>query len=299
MGTKGEFTTKIKSFLKSILAMQTIAMDWLGNQEDKIIANPGGLKFFLAFSQASKYFSKNTLKISEPELVKARELRPGFQPQGWNELQTARTVLLLSIGTENETNWLETLDKLFETGDMHEQEALYAALPILPNPEKLTKRASEGLRTNITSIFDAIALDNPYPCEYLEEKAWNQLLLKAIFMQRPLYRIIGADKMANESLSKTLVDYVHERWSAGRDVMPELWRFVGPFLDNNSLPLLEKVMKDGSTLEKQAAALACYYNNTSPALLLLDKNRDLKALVESGKTDWETIGKRYYKTQYA
>ncbi|MEX0881932.1 MAG: EboA domain-containing protein, partial [Cyclobacteriaceae bacterium] len=213
--------------------------------------------------------------------------------QFWNELQTARTLLLLSMVSEEDTTWMGKMDKIVETGDLHEQEAVYAALPLLPFPEKLTKRAAEGLRTNITSIFDAIALDNPYPSEYLEEKAWNQLLLKAIFMQRPLYRIIGADQRANPELAKTLVDYVHERWSAGRVVMPELWRYVGPFLDEHSLPMLDKVFREGEQLEQQAAALACYHNDKEIGGKLLENYPQLKSQVASGSLSWEMVGKEY------
>ncbi|MEX2568985.1 MAG: EboA domain-containing protein, partial [Cyclobacteriaceae bacterium] len=204
-----------KSLLKSILEKSASpeAMQWLGQQMDKIAQDKGGMKLYLAFGQASKHFSKDKLTLSDYEIQEADRLRKGFRIQCWNELQTARTLLLLSMASEEDTTWMGKMDKIVETGDLHEQEAVYAALPLLPFPEKLTKRAAEGLRTNITSIFDAIALDNPYPSEYLEEKAWNQLLLKAIFMQRPLYRIIGADQRANPELAKTLVDYVHERWS--------------------------------------------------------------------------------------
>ncbi|MEX2511497.1 MAG: EboA domain-containing protein [Cyclobacteriaceae bacterium] len=290
-----------KSFLKSILEKSASpeAMDWLGQQMDKIEQDKGGMKLYLAFGQASKHFSKKNLELIDHEIQEADSLRKGFRIQCWNELQTARTLLLLSMVSEEDTFWLEKMDKIVETGDMHEQEALYAALPLLPFPERLTKRAAEGLRTNIISIFDAIALDNPYPSEYLEEKAWNQLLLKAIFMQRPLYRIIGADQRANPDLAKTLVDYVHERWSAGRSVMPELWRYVGPFLDEHSLPMLDKVLREGEKLEQQAVALVCFKNHTEGARELLENYPQLKSQVASGSLSWENVGKEYYDKQMA
>jgi hypothetical protein len=81
------------------------------------------------------------------------------------------------------------LDQLFGTADVGEQTALYLSLPLLPYAASFKHRASEGIRTNMTVVFNAIALDNPYAAEFMEEAAWNQLVLKAIFVGSPLHRI--------------------------------------------------------------------------------------------------------------
>ncbi|WP_162418237.1 EboA domain-containing protein [Cyclobacterium roseum] len=284
-----------RQFLKDLLsdAASAQAMDWLSTQVEKIKKADGQMKFFLAFSQASRHFSKEVLNLSEQKELEARKIRAGFQPGSWTVLQTARTLLVLEIASETAGDWIHTLDRLFESADMHEQEALYAALPLLPIPEKHTHRAAEGIRTNITSVFDAVALENPYPSEFLDEPAWNQLLLKAIFMQRPLYRIVGADRRANIRLAKTLVDYVHERWSAGRNVIPELWRFLAPFVDEEVLGLLEKVLEEGNDLERKAAALACSSGEHPGCVILLSKYPDLQEMIARGDLSWEGIGKEY------
>jgi hypothetical protein len=111
------------------------------------------------------------------------------------------------------------------------QSALYQSLPIMPYPKELTQRAAEGVRSNITSVFDAVAHHNPYPADYMDDDAFNQIVLKALFVGSPLYKIQGLDRRANRKLAKMLIEYAHERWSAGRVISPELWRPVGPFID--------------------------------------------------------------------
>lgn len=287
--------SSIRQFLIAILsqAAKAESMDWLDDQIAKINGARGNMKLFLAFSQASRYFSKDTLQLTDQQEAASQELRPGFQPSFWTALQTARTVLVLEVVSEENGGWLPTLDQLFESADMHELEALYAALPLYPFPEKLKKRASEGLRTNITSVFDAIALNNPYPSEYLDEPAWNQLLLKAIFMQRPLYRITGADTRANANLAKTLVDYVHERWSAGRIVMPELWRFLSPFVDQETLGMFEKVLNEGDELDRKAVSLACFHGKEAGCRELLNQYPDHLEAIEKGELTWGKVGEAF------
>ncbi|WP_163377637.1 EboA domain-containing protein [Cyclobacterium sp. SYSU L10401] len=287
--------SSIRQFLIAILsqAAKAESMGWLDDQIARINGARGNMKLFLAFSQASRYFSKDTFQLTDQQVAAAQELRPGFQPSFWTALQTARTVLVLGVLSEENESWMPTLDQLFESADMHELEALYAALPLYPFPEKLKKRASEGLRTNITSVFDAIALNNPYPSEYLDEPAWNQLLLKAIFMQRPLYRITGAEERANANLAKTLVDYVHERWSAGRNVMPELWRFLSPFVDQETLGMFEKVLKEGDELDRKAVSLACFHGKGAECRELLDQFPDHLEAIEKGELNWVLVGKAF------
>ncbi|GAB3008318.1 hypothetical protein GCM10027284_28500 [Cyclobacterium sediminis] len=280
-------------FLKQSLAAAASAesMDWLELQVAKIKADKGSMKLFLSFSQASRHFSKHPMDLPIETLQKAEAIRNGFSLNNWTGLQTARVILVLEAFSEDHEKWFEDMEKLFESADIHEQEALYAALPIYPFQEKFTKRAAEGLRSNMTSVFDAIALNNPYPADYFSEQAWNQMVLKAIFMQRPLYRIVGIEQRQNVNLATTLVDYIHERWSAGRNVIPELWRFLSPFVDEEIVGLLEKVGEKGDELEKYAAALACHESDNLAAKELLTKQPEIKEKIENGEINWEKIGK--------
>lgn len=289
---------KIKSFLLDVLKENTEgkSIEWLLQQKEKIENEASYLKFYIAFSQASRYFKKQALRISEKDKEKAEQLKKGFCPSSWDQLQAARSYLLLHFEENDPSSWVIALNKLFETADMHEQQSLYAALPIMPFQEEMTERAIEGLRTNISSVFDAVALNNPFPSQYFDERAWNQMVIKAIFLQRPLYQIQNADERANHNLSKTLIDFAHERWAAGRKVIPELWRFVGPFIDNENISDIKKVISSGDLLQKKAGLLACKQSDFAEAKNLLDQSPDIKSAIQKGDLNWESIGKEFQST---
>ena len=283
-----KYSTLLYSFMQKMADEKALA--WLEKQQEKIQKEGIGSQFYLAFSMASRFFTKESLQLSTKEVQKADELRKGFQPGHWNLLQTARSYLLLLLPQQDEGAYLASLDKLFETAEMDEQVSLYGALPLLAYPEALVQRAREGTRTNMTTVFDAIALQNPYPADYLPEAAWNQMVLKAVFMQRPLYKIYGADERANAELAQMLLDFAHERWAAGRKVTPELWRFIGPYLDEQSLPDIEKTVARGEPLEKEACLLACAQSSFPAAKQLLRQYPGFRKEEGKEQESWQAIG---------
>ena len=286
--------TDLLAFFKDVLASraEVKALDWLNSQTEKINADASPTKFFLAFSQASRFFKKDNLNLTEGEKNTATNLVSDFDPNHWDVLQTARTYLLLKFAPGKEA-WLKAINQLFETGDMHEQQALYAALPVIPYSEELLTRAIDGCRTNMTLIFDAIALNNPYPAAHFPEANWNQLVLKSIFMQRPIYRIQHLDKRRNQALADIASDFAHERWAAGRPVMPELWRLVSPFLNEHLLEDLKKVVFSEDQLEAEGGILAAYQSDFAPAKDLLKSFTETVSAIEYGEISWEKIGKDF------
>jgi len=183
-------------------------------------------------------------------------LREGWRPDRWVQSEAARAVLLLSVAAPDADAYRTLCDKLCASADANETVAFYRALPILPFPEAHVARCAEGVRTNMSSVFCAVAHDNPYPSERLDEIAWNTMVLKALFIGVPLAPIVGLDERANPALMRMLCDYAHERWAASRTVSPELWRCVGPFADEAAKADLQKVLATGTDEEREAARRA-------------------------------------------
>ncbi|NVK49720.1 MAG: EboA domain-containing protein [Cyclobacteriaceae bacterium] len=294
MSPKSEYLAYLKEILQN--NSNEKSLNWLDEKSKKIQDSGSKNAFYLAFSQASRFFSKESLNLGIKAKQKAHSLIEGFQPEFWNILQTARTFLLLHFSIEKE-EWLEAIKQLFETGDLYEQQALYAALPMMPYPEEMIPRAIEGCRTNMTLVFDAIALNNPYPTIYFPELNWNQMVLKAVFMQRPLYRIQQLDHRRNPALAEIASDFAHERWAAGRNVMPELWRLISPYIDEKFIRDLEKVMNSEDLLEQKGGALALFHSDFPPAKALLNAHPELIQAIEKGIVSWERIGQEFQETR--
>jgi hypothetical protein len=231
------------------------AQTWLAERA-RAVADGDKKALFLSFGMAARKVGKSDLEPTSEELAAAESTRPGWDPRHWTVDQAARMLLVLSYPASDAAGYVAVLDQLFAAGEVHELIALYQGLPLYPHQTAFQLRCAEGLRTNIKSVFCAIAHRNPYPSEQLSEDPWNQLVLKSLFIGVPLDPIVGLDRRANAKLAKILVDFARERWAAQRPVSPELWRCVGPFADDAALSALEQVLTTGAELERQAAALA-------------------------------------------
>lgn len=130
----------------------------------------------------------------------------------------ARLQLVLAIPAQDPAHWLAQLDQLFATAGLEELVTLYRALPHLPHPELLRARAAAGVRSTMQAVFEAVALDNPYPAAWLEQGPLNQMVLKAFFLACDHRRILGLAARANHELGTMLSDYRRERVVAGRVV---------------------------------------------------------------------------------
>ncbi|MEO0686795.1 MAG: EboA family metabolite traffic protein, partial [Cyanobacteria bacterium J06649_11] len=264
------------------------AINWLNDKRKQISNGAATRVFFTAFSAVPRYTGKTDIQPTVEELELASNICKNWFPTNWTIDQAARTLMVLSLASDDIDKYLQTLDQVFAAADVRELVALYQALPLLPYPEKLGERAAEGIRSNMSAVFNAVALNNPYPAEYLDNLAWNQMVLKALFIGSPLYLIQGLDERANPELARMLIDYAHERWAAGRDVSPELWRCVGKFANHEILTDLERVLTESETkndsngkgqqklLERSAAALACAECSLPQAQVILARYPELK-----------------------
>ncbi|MGH8630108.1 MAG: EboA domain-containing protein [Burkholderiales bacterium] len=261
---------------------------WLLDAARRVQSASGDSELLRAVSLVTRRIGKSDLSPTEDELRAAGAARAGWDPRDWSVDQAARIYLLLSMGTDGAV-FLRRLDQLCVTADVGELVAFYRGLPLYPDAPRYVLRAAEGVRTNMRAVFEAVAHRNPYPSEQLPEGAWNQMVLKALFVGSRLEPVIGLDARANPALARMLCDYAHERWSAGRPVSPELWRCVGPFAAGDMLADLKRVLDKGTPPERQAAALALSRSRDAAAAELLRSHADLATAVREGRLNWRSL----------
>lgn len=242
-----------------------------------------------AFASLPRKSGKKIIDVSEAEQKQLQATRKNLTIEQWSIDKLARIYLLMSLDAADKTAYVQRIENLFHGAEMNELAALYSALPVLAYPEAWKKRCAEGIRSNIGSVLESIICNNPYPSENLEEAAWNQLVLKAFFTEKPIEQIIGLDKRANQLLANTLSDYAHERWAAGRAVHPQLWRCVSKFLMENIFPDIERIALSTHTIERKAAAWVCEESNYAPAKELLNNSKELKSYVQDEGINWDTL----------
>jgi hypothetical protein len=242
-----------------------------------------------AFAMMPRKTGKFPLKISAQLSDDIQNLKPGFTLEGWTIDRISRLCLLLHLDPSNKEKYFKTIENLFLAAEVNELVALYSSLPLFAWPELWKMRCAEGIRSNIALVLEAIMYNNPYPFNYLDEKAWNQLILKAFFTDKDLNRISGIDERANAELAATLVDYAHERWAAHRKINPHLWRLTSKFIDDNLLVDLQRVFKEGSLRDRQAAGLTAYQSNSFSAKNLLNEYPELLKAIENKELNWGTL----------
>lgn len=278
----------------------TLLMDWLrrragaeaaGWLESALAEVRAGdaRRLAVAFSTASRKAGKADLDLTDDDLRRAREARKDWDPSRWSADQAARSLLVLAAPADDAEAYSALLDQLFRAGDVGEQVALYQALPLLPHPERHALRAAEGVRSNIKAVFEAVALRNPFPSERFDEPAWNQMVLKCLFVESPLDPVVGLDRRANADLARMLTDYAKERRAAGRTIHPELWRCVGPFADGETVGWLAALLESGDEPQRQAAALALAANPSPNAKAALERFPDAARRVSGGEWTWSSL----------
>lgn len=204
--------------------------------------------------------------VAVPRFIDRRNV-PG-KPE-WTMDRLARVLLLQSICEAEPVKGLQAIEMLFDTAELQELAALYSALPLLPQPKRWLLRATDAVRSNMGPVFDAIAFENTYPADHFSDAAWNQLVLKCIFNDKPLMRIAGLLDRANQTLANDLSNLAHERWAAGRSVPAEAWQLVPRFMNETLLADVTKLLQSPNEADRAAARQVCQTTDYQPAKQLI------------------------------
>lgn len=289
-----EINTRIKELLITIIE-KNVSLDtymWLCDKAIQSANKNNTYQLNLSFTSIPRKTGKKEVVVEKSDLKNINDLLPGFTIQQWTIDRVCRVWLLMQLDIADKDNYISRIENLYPQAEMNEQVALYSSLPVLAYPQSWTLRCAEGIRSNIGTVLEAIMYYNPYPASSLDEGAWNQLVMKAFFTDKNVNKIVNLDERSNQNLANILFDYVEERWAAGRTANPQIWRLTGKFMDEPHFYMMEKLFKDGSETDQQAAALACSDSSFEKCRLLLDKYPEFKSTIEQQTLNWQFVANK-------
>ncbi|WP_210415141.1 EboA domain-containing protein [Leptospira biflexa] len=250
------------------------------------IPKTDSLALMTSFVKTPRFIQKTTIQKTSQNLIP--EI-PGFQVEHWNLVRLSRVWLLTFVSDFPKDQCIQTIETLFDTAELNELVALFSALPLLPFPEVWLPKATDAVRSNMGFVFDAIAIQNPFPFQYFSELAWNQLVLKTIFNAKPIELIYGLIERKNLNLAFSIIDFVKERWAAGRDVPANVWQLVSLYVSESEISLIERLFLSEKEEDQIAASLICSESNWNSFQSLFIKYPKYKEEIQKRKWDWSKL----------
>lgn len=176
---------------------------------------------------AARRASSGQIEIDPEEAERLDTASVRWVLDGVSLSEGVRVMLLLrAIGDQPAERAEPLLAECFRLGDNPEKRAVLRVLSLVREPERMADLAAQGCRTNVESVFSGLCCDNPYPARHLTEAAFNQMVLKAVFIGVRVERIIDLDRRLNPDLARMARDYEAERRAAGRSVPEDIERLV-------------------------------------------------------------------------
>ena len=246
--------------------------------------------FFISFALINKKIPRDHLQLSPAQIQTIHLKYPEFNIENWTLDQLCRFSLLMYYPLLS----VESLTKLISVADTREQISIFKSIPYLENASHFAPIVVNGIRTNIVDVFDAITLKNPYPASYFSQDEWNQMILKAVFMERPIYQIKDIDQRKNEKLAHILFDYARERWAASRRVTPELWRMISGYITEKLFVEMIKKMAEGNAQDQKAMLKLIQESNLDAAQQWLNSQS-----TQIEPISWNQIGSDFWHNNQA
>jgi hypothetical protein len=251
-------THSLNIYKKSLLtALESVVSEsglgWL-RQAIQAITESQQLSDDLAFNSAMA-----RRKLGDDLLSEAMAIDTTFSPldiRHWNCADAGRLVLLITAIECDPSQAEATITAYHQMGDEAERIALMRGLIFFAPGDYLTRLALEAGRTNSLELLSALTLDNPYPASFYTEPAFNQMVLKGLFLGLAIERVVGIEQRANPELTRMCENYVVERENAGRAVPVDVWLAIGPFASDRGRQQMLSYLNHEETGHRYYAALA-------------------------------------------
>jgi len=202
------------------------AAQWLEAEIGHQRNAPDDRRFGIALGLAGRRIGRDDLSLAAADLAVAQKLRRHWRPDTWRTDEAARAALILTTWTGDEEAFAARVEGLCLTGELSEHVACLKGFAVFPAPARLLRRAREATRSSMQPPFEAIACHNPYPADYFDDAAFNQMVVKCVFCGVPIGTVVGLDERRNGELVRMMRDLVSERHAAGRPLPDSVHRWI-------------------------------------------------------------------------
>jgi hypothetical protein len=202
------------------------AIAWLDIELDRQQNIVDDRRLAVALGLAGRKVGRADLSLSDAELAAARDLRRGWQPGLWGADEAARVALVLASYRGDDQAFAARIDRLCAAAEVTELVACLKGFAVFPAAAALEARAREGVRASMRPPFEAIACHNPYPFDYFDQAAWNQMVVKCVFTGASIETIVGLRERRNLDVVQMLRDFAAERRAAGRPLPQAVHEYV-------------------------------------------------------------------------
>lgn len=247
--------------------------------------------FFRLFALCSRWFDRQLNNIAADRLNDWNEHDNYGVLRSWQYPQLARLLVLLKVEqTVSRDRYIESVNELYKTADVNELILLGQSLVFFSDPEVFVERARESARSNIAPVFSSVAYNSDYAQRFFDNTAWNQLILKAAFLNEPIWNIVGLKSRNNQELVAMLRHYVDERQAAGRSVPWDLWICIGWLAQpGGDLEYLQQQWRSAPVKVQGAITLALSENPKSEARSISKELLQQLPKRESGQLSWSQL----------
>ncbi len=184
--------------------------------------------FATAFALAARQTGRATPEPGPAETAGLRAAGVTWSVVPWGLDGLTRSALLLRAVAGLTPGEVESLvEQCYFQGDTRERQAVLRTLPLLPDPARFVPLGVEACRTSVQPVFEAIACENPFPGRHFPESSFNHMVLKAIFIEVAVGRILGLEGRITPELRRMAADYASERRAAGRSVPADVAYVLG------------------------------------------------------------------------
>jgi len=215
----------LRKWLQNWVAAE--AIHWLDAEIEGFRTKVDERRVPISLGLARRKVGRKELALDVSDIAAAVQLRSRWLPQWWSTDEAARVAILLATHQGDDQAFATRVDRLCTTAEVTEHVAILKGFAVFPAPMLLCDRAREGVRSSMQPVFEAIACLNPYPFDYFDEAAWNQMVVKCVFVGAPIDAISGLLDRRNPELIRMLADLVAERRSASRPVSQSILDYIG------------------------------------------------------------------------